>query len=184
MLSYQSKSNKRESAVSFYELKMYSFENSNLQKTERIIVPESDCDSLSSMVEYIEWNSSELSKASTLNFTRIFESEKVFEELEESLVKKKFKVGILNVRGDQSESEIYGNEQMTPDFMEFLNVIGKRVELKTWVGYAGGLDARFNKTGTHSYHCKSNKNEIMYHVAPMIPAKSVDGPQVVFFPNF
>jgi len=60
------------------------------------------------------------------------------------------------------------------DYERFLSLIGDKIELKGWKGFAGGLDARENTTGTHSYFTTWNDYELMYHVATMLPMEAGD----------
>lgn len=66
-------------------------------------------------------------------------------KLESSQKVQNYKFGIVLARtGQLDEVEMFGNEHSTPDFQEFLNVIGETVELKGWTKYRGGLDVKSN----------------------------------------
>lgn len=59
---------------------------------------------------------------------------------------KELKLGLLyQRRGQTTEDEIYGNNAGSPEFQEFLEWIGTRVELKNWTKFRGGL----NTTSMH-----------------------------------
>ena len=69
-------------------------------------------------------------------------------------------------------------ESGSPDFEEFLELLGERVELEGWNGFAGGLDTKTKTTGTHSIHSKYQDYEIMFHVSTMLPFYPADPQQV------
>lgn len=88
----------------------------------------------------------ELPYLSKIKFEKV-KNEKIIPELIqlESVLsfKPRMKVGILYVKGDQTdENEMFGNNEMTPAFDEFLNFIGERITLKDWTGFSGGLDTK------------------------------------------
>ncbi|KAF2076369.1 hypothetical protein CYY_002326 [Polysphondylium violaceum] len=85
---------------------------------------------------------------------------------------KVMKVGVLYCKeGQTEESEMLLNIGTTasPEYNEFLNWLGEKVELKDFPNYNGGLDTTFGNTGTHSIYTKYNDVEIMYHVSTMLP---------------
>lgn len=52
-----------------------------------------------------------------------------------------YKIGIMYCKSGQStEEEMYNNEHSSTAFIEFLDLIGKRVRLKGFEKYKGGLD--------------------------------------------
>ena len=58
-------------------------------------------------------------------------------------------VGVMYCRaGQQTEEEMYNNEEGGPAFNEFLDVIGQRVRLKGFGKYKAGL---CNKSEDHHY---------------------------------
>jgi hypothetical protein len=64
---------------------------------------------------------------------------------------------------------------MSDDFVEFLNWLGGKIKLSGWTKFRGGLDARgTDATGAYSYYREFFKQEIMYHVALMMPIKDND----------
>ena len=63
----------------------------------------------------------------------------------------RYKFGVLYVdagQGSASEDVIYANTRTSGAFDAFLNVIGDRVALKGFDGYAGGLNTRGLKKKT------------------------------------
>jgi len=56
---------------------------------------------------------------------------------------KKFKFGVLYCKGHQKkEEEMFGNENGSVEFDEFLNFLGPRIQLKGHLGHTGGLDKK------------------------------------------
>ena len=121
-----------------------------------------------------------------------------------------YKFGVLLAFDDQKEDEMFGNrkshdnslltvtplltndmKESTPEFEEFLECLGEKVELHGWSGFRGGLDVKSlwfyyflviemltnttsdKSTGSHSIYTKYNSFEIMYHVSTLLP----------YFPN-
>eukprot|EP01091_Cochliopodium_minus_P015030 TRINITY_DN5246_c0_g1_i1.p1 TRINITY_DN5246_c0_g1~~TRINITY_DN5246_c0_g1_i1.p1 ORF type:complete len:623 (-),score=164.50 TRINITY_DN5246_c0_g1_i1:39-1907(-) len=61
------------------------------------------------------------------------------------------KFGILYAKeGQCDEDSIYGNENGSVFFKEFLSIIGKKIKLQGHKGFRGGLDNKNNTTGTKS----------------------------------
>ncbi len=60
--------------------------------------------------------------------------------LDEAYVQNKYKVGLMYCReGQQTEEEMYNNEEGGAAFNEFLDLIGTRVRLKGFNKYKAGL---------------------------------------------
>ena len=65
-----------------------------------------------------------------------------------------FQVGVMYCRaGQQTEEEMYNNEEGGPAFNEFLDLIGQRVRLKGFNKYKAGL---------------CNKSKLLVHFQPAI----------------
>ena len=93
-------------------------------------------------------------------------------------------------------------EKLSPEYEEFLEFLGEKIQLKGWDKYRGGLDVKskvffytnfgvslssitsaplINKddtTGTHSIYTVHCGLSIMFHVATMIPFTAGDEQQV------
>ncbi|ELR21803.1 Rap/ranGAP domain containing protein [Acanthamoeba castellanii str. Neff] len=80
-----------------------------------------------------------------------------------------YKFGVLYGREGQSENEMFANVETSPEFQQFLHLLGDRITLKGWTQYAGGLDVKRDSTGTQSVFRKFRDLEIMFHVAPLLP---------------
>ena len=72
--------------------------------------------------------------------------------LDEQCNEKTYKVGVMYCRaGQQTEEEMYNNEEGGPAFNEFLDLIGQRVRLKGFNKYKAGL---------------CNKSKLLVHFHP------------------
>ena len=72
--------------------------------------------------------------------------------------------------GQQSEEEMYNNEEGGPAFNEFLDLIGQRVRLKGFNRYKAGLCNKADTTGEWSVYTEDNRgNEVMFHVSTLLP---------------
>ncbi|ORZ10169.1 hypothetical protein BCR42DRAFT_113800 [Absidia repens] len=90
-----------------------------------------------------------------------------------------YKFGVLTIKENQTkEEEWFSNTGLAPPFDQFLKVLGTRIQLKGYKGYAAGLDTRTGETGdTSVISCWSN-HEIMFHVASLMPLHQNDKQQV------
>jgi hypothetical protein len=82
------------------------------------------------------------------------------------------------LEGQVAENQVYLNQDSSPAFLGLLNALAGRVALQGHVGYAGGLDTKRNNTGEHSYYTQFAANELMFHVATMLPFTPNDRQQV------
>ncbi|EGG16091.1 RapGAP/RanGAP domain-containing protein [Cavenderia fasciculata] len=99
--------------------------------------------------------------------------------LEEKQTIKGFKFGILYAQEAQTkEDEMFANVDASPEFEEFLDFIGERVQLNGWPNFRAGLDVRTGTTGTHSIYQRWNNNEVMYHVSSLLPFNEKDKQQL------
>ncbi|XP_064158297.1 signal-induced proliferation-associated 1-like protein 3 isoform X2 [Anguilla rostrata] len=91
-------------------------------------------------------------------------------KLDEQGLSQKHKVGILLCRAGQStEEEMYNNEEATPAFRDFLELLGEQVCLRGFTKYAAQLDTKTDSTGTHSLYTTYQNYEVMFHVSTMLP---------------
>lgn len=98
----------------------------------------------------------------------------------------KLKVGVVNtLPGDmtsRSDRSIYDHQTISPDFHEFLEFLGQRVQLRGYTGFSGGLDTTSDLTGTHSvmatFAAASEIIEIMFHVSALLPHREHDDQQL------
>eukprot|EP00005_Dracoamoeba_jomungandri_P006859 CAMPEP_0174266906 /NCGR_PEP_ID=MMETSP0439-20130205/31892_1 /TAXON_ID=0 /ORGANISM="Stereomyxa ramosa, Strain Chinc5" /LENGTH=724 /DNA_ID=CAMNT_0015354155 /DNA_START=512 /DNA_END=2686 /DNA_ORIENTATION=+ len=81
-----------------------------------------------------------------------------------------YKFGILLAKQHQSnELDLFGNNEGSEYWDEFLNFIGKEINLSGFTGFRGGLDVCGNTTGEKSVFSNWRGNEIMWHVSTMLP---------------
>ncbi|XP_024911026.1 signal-induced proliferation-associated 1-like protein 3 [Cynoglossus semilaevis] len=91
-------------------------------------------------------------------------------KLDEQGLSQKHKVGVLLCRAGQStEEEMYNNEEASPAFSTFLELLGEQVLLKGFNKYAAQLDTKTDSTGTHSLYTTYQGYEVMFHVSTMLP---------------
>ncbi|KAL0878921.1 hypothetical protein ABMA27_003918 [Loxostege sticticalis] len=97
-----------------------------------------------------------------------FECRKVF-------IKSELKVGVIYVKENQyTEEEILDNNENSPMFEEFLQVLGEKVRLKGFDKYKGGLDTVHDLTGLYSVYTNWRGIEIMFHVSTLLPYERHD----------
>ncbi|XP_026321677.1 rap1 GTPase-activating protein 1 isoform X2 [Hyposmocoma kahamanoa] len=90
-----------------------------------------------------------------------------------------FKFGVLYQKyGQTTEEELFGNNETSPAFDEFLEMLGQKIKLKDHKGYRGGLDIMNGHTGTEAVYERFFDREIMFHVAPLLPHTSGDAQQL------
>ncbi|CAG0895690.1 unnamed protein product [Cyprideis torosa] len=88
-------------------------------------------------------------------------------------------VGVIYQRfGQTTEEELFTNSLPSPAFEEFLELLGRRVQLKDHEGYRGGLDTVHGHTGEESVHTTFKDREIMFHVSPLLPYTENDPQQL------
>jgi len=85
-----------------------------------------------------------------------------------------YKFGVLYVRPGQTEDEIFANNDPKPEFNEFLEMMGQKIELLGWPKYRGGLDVKSNSTGDYSVFQEIHGVSVMFHVCTMLPSQEND----------
>lgn len=100
-------------------------------------------------------------------------------KLDQAFIKSEVKVGVIYVREEQcTEEEILDNNENSPLFEEFLQILGDRVRLKGFDKYKGGLDTVHNLTGIYSVYTNWRGIEIMFHVSTLLPYEKHDTQKV------
>lgn len=100
-------------------------------------------------------------------------------KLDQVFIKSELKVGIIYVQeGQYTEEDILDNNEETPAFEEFLQILGEKVRLKGFDKYKGGLDTVHDLTGHYSVYTNWRGIEIMFHVSTLLPYEKHD-PQKV-----
>ncbi|XP_043283597.1 uncharacterized protein rsh isoform X3 [Venturia canescens] len=96
-------------------------------------------------------------------------------KLDQVFIKSELKVGVIYVReGQYTEEEILDNNEGTPLFEEFLQILGDKVRLKGFDKYKGGLDTVHDLTGLYSVYTNWRGIEIMFHVSTLLPYEKHD----------
>ncbi|KAK6621395.1 hypothetical protein RUM43_011701 [Polyplax serrata] len=96
-------------------------------------------------------------------------------KLDQVFIKSELKVGVLYVKeGQYTEEVILDNNENSPLFEEFLQVLGDRVRLKGFDKYKGGLDTVHDLTGLYSIYTNWRSIEIMFHVSTQLPYEKHD----------
>lgn len=98
---------------------------------------------------------------------------------DEHVLVSNFKFGVLYQRfGQTSEEQLFSNRHSSPALDEFLQVLGRRIQLKDHKGYRGGLDTQFGQTGDEAIYDVFKDREIMFHVSTMLPYTENDPQQL------
>ncbi|KAK7083981.1 hypothetical protein SK128_024955 [Halocaridina rubra] len=96
-------------------------------------------------------------------------------KLDQVFIKSELKVGVVYVREEQyTEEEILDNNDTSPLFEEFLQILGDKVRLKGFDKYKGGLDTVHDLTGLYSVYAHWRNIEIMFHVSTLLPYEKHD----------
>lgn len=100
---------------------------------------------------------------------------KKLQQFESMNIVNTYKFGVLRWITGQTENEAMANGT-SPEFTDFLQWLGERIELRGWTRFRGGLNVRDNVTGTHSYYTTlpSDNIEIMFHVSTELPFSDSD----------
>ncbi|KAI7853327.1 hypothetical protein BDC45DRAFT_151923 [Circinella umbellata] len=99
--------------------------------------------------------------------------------LDEQAVHDRCKFGVILVKeGQTKEEEWLSNEHDSEKLDRFLQIIGRRVALQGYAGWAGGLDRRSGDSGEHTFVEDWKEHNIAYHVSTLIPSRQGDKQQV------
>ncbi|EDR29143.1 rap GTPase-activating protein, putative [Entamoeba dispar SAW760] len=94
--------------------------------------------------------------------------------IEQRSTVRKYKFGVVCVKPGQDENAIFGNDEIPKRFYELMFLIAEKIKLEGFGAYSGGLDTKFNETGEFSFYTKYFNNEVMFHVAPLLPTSDND----------
>uniref|UniRef100_A0A3B5KW31 Rap-GAP domain-containing protein n=1 Tax=Xiphophorus couchianus TaxID=32473 RepID=A0A3B5KW31_9TELE len=98
---------------------------------------------------------------------------------DEHEVNNTFKFGVIYQKfGQTSEEELFGNNEETPAFKEFLSVLGDNIELQDFKRFRGGLDVSHGQTGSESVYTVFRHREILFHVSTKLPFTEGDVQQL------
>ncbi|XP_048374705.1 rap1 GTPase-activating protein 2 isoform X2 [Sphaerodactylus townsendi] len=98
---------------------------------------------------------------------------------DEHEVNNTFKFGVIYQKFKQTqEEELFGNNEESPAFKNFLNLLGDIIILQDFKGFRGGLDVTHGQTGTESVYTVFRDREIMFHVSTKLPFTEGDMQQL------
>ncbi|XP_055608146.1 uncharacterized protein LOC129755598 [Uranotaenia lowii] len=96
-------------------------------------------------------------------------------KLDQVFIKSELKVGVIYVKeGQYTEEQILDNNENSPLFEEFLQLLGDKVRLRGFDKYKGGLDTVHDLTGLYSVYTNWRSIEIMFHVSTQLPYERHD----------
>ncbi|KAI3381224.1 hypothetical protein SNEBB_002701 [Seison nebaliae] len=91
-------------------------------------------------------------------------------QLEKDQRSSKIKFGVVYAKhGQFTDGELFGNVAGSEEFEMFVKLLGDKIRLKNWKGYAGGLDTKNDNTGKHSIYTVYEGHETMFHVSTYLP---------------
>ncbi|KAM3843575.1 rap1 GTPase-activating protein 1-like [Vipera latastei] len=98
---------------------------------------------------------------------------------DEHVISNNFKFGVIYQKfGQTTEEEVFSNTEESLGFLEFLDLLGDRIQLQDFRGFRGGLDVTRGQTGTESVYTNFRGKEIMFHVSTMLPFTEGDAQQL------
>eukprot|EP01104_Vermistella_antarctica_P013353 TRINITY_DN4020_c0_g1_i1.p1 TRINITY_DN4020_c0_g1~~TRINITY_DN4020_c0_g1_i1.p1 ORF type:complete len:504 (-),score=93.15 TRINITY_DN4020_c0_g1_i1:105-1616(-) len=100
--------------------------------------------------------------------------------MERKEIVRTYKFGVIYCAPNQTtEREMLGNPDGSRAFMDFLDVLGDKVDLKGWDKFSGGLDTKSNSSGPQAIYTEWQGFEIMYHVSTLLPHSTTDKQQLL-----
>uniref|UniRef100_A0A8C4QXU5 RAP1 GTPase activating protein b n=1 Tax=Eptatretus burgeri TaxID=7764 RepID=A0A8C4QXU5_EPTBU len=104
---------------------------------------------------------------------------KLIVNYDEHVLSNTFKFGMIYQQfGQTTEEEVFSNNEESPAFVEFLELLGNNIELHDFKGFRGGLDVIHGQTGTESVYTLFHNHEIMFHVSTKLPFTEGDVQQL------
>ncbi|KAG0816725.1 hypothetical protein G6F20_002976 [Rhizopus arrhizus] len=99
---------------------------------------------------------------------------------DELAIPENYKFGLLNIKNGQTTEKAWlMNTGLSRNLHDFLTLLGHKVQLKGYQGYAGGLDTKMGEAGEFTFVSEWKEHEIAFHVAPMMPLTKNDDQQVL-----
>lgn len=88
----------------------------------------------------------------------------------------RFKFGVLYIKGDQvkDENAMFSNQDGSPEFFHFMDMLGEKVRLKGWDKYSGGLNVKDDTTGEFTYYTTIRGYQIIFHTSVLLPHRETD----------
>jgi hypothetical protein len=104
---------------------------------------------------------------------------KLIRNFDQHMINKNLKFGVIYMKkGQTTEEELFSNQEHSESFDRFLNILGKRIKLKDFDGFRGGLDTSNGQTGEYSVYESYKNREIMFHVSTLLPFSKSDQQQL------
>uniref|UniRef100_A0A8C9NGA3 RAP1 GTPase activating protein 2 n=1 Tax=Serinus canaria TaxID=9135 RepID=A0A8C9NGA3_SERCA len=98
---------------------------------------------------------------------------------DEHEVNNTFKFGVIYQKFRQTqEEELFGNNEESTAFKNFLSFLGDTITLQDFKGFRGGLDVSHGQTGVESVYTVFRDREIMFHVSTKLPFTEGDTQQL------
>ncbi|XP_014803007.1 PREDICTED: rap1 GTPase-activating protein 1-like isoform X6 [Calidris pugnax] len=98
---------------------------------------------------------------------------------DEHVISNNFKFGVIYQKpGQTTEEEVFSNTEESLGFLEFLDFLGDKIQLRDFRGFRGGLDVTRGQTGTESVYTNFRGKEIMFHVSTKLPFTEGDSQQL------
>ncbi|XP_061325898.1 rap1 GTPase-activating protein 2 isoform X10 [Pezoporus flaviventris] len=98
---------------------------------------------------------------------------------DEHEVNNTFKFGVIYQKFRQTqEEELFGNNEESAAFKNFLSFLGDTITLQDFKGFRGGLDVSHGQTGAESVYTVFRDREIMFHVSTKLPFTEGDTQQL------
>jgi len=91
------------------------------------------------------------------------------------------KIGVVFVgEGNEHQNDILRTtyDEANPHFKEFITGLGWPIILRNHTGYDGGLDLKGERNGRTSIYFADSMNEMMFHIAPLLPTDPKDEQQI------
>ncbi|RCH85749.1 Signal-induced proliferation-associated 1 like protein 2, partial [Rhizopus azygosporus] len=106
--------------------------------------------------------------------------EKELIKYDELQIPKHYKFGVLTIKNGQiTEESWFSNTGLSKDLQDFLSIMGHKIQLKGYKGYAAGLDTKTGESGEFAYVSKWRDYDITFHVAAIMPSQANDKQQVL-----
>ncbi|KAL7986998.1 hypothetical protein Chor_005917, partial [Crotalus horridus] len=113
------------------------------------------------------------------NIPQIAKASQLIVSYDEHELNNTFKFGVIYQKFKQTqEEELFGNNEESPAFQNFLNLLGETITLQDFKGFRGGLDVTHAQTGTESVYTVFRDREIMFHVSTKLPFTEGDTQQL------
>ncbi|XP_014803005.1 PREDICTED: rap1 GTPase-activating protein 1-like isoform X4 [Calidris pugnax] len=113
------------------------------------------------------------------NAVQMAKASQLIVAFDEHVISNNFKFGVIYQKpGQTTEEEVFSNTEESLGFLEFLDFLGDKIQLRDFRGFRGGLDVTRGQTGTESVYTNFRGKEIMFHVSTKLPFTEGDSQQL------